>query len=292
MQLPIAPVAVEQKPTYTLVLNSNNVTGTTNSQYQFDFIGGSYIVKKGSRMCVKNITIPYSWFNVNATVYNNVSFQYIFTDGAGSHTRTVTLTNGFYTVSDINNALVADMTAAGYFLVDSTGQNVYYLSIANDVTFYANQIIALAFPTALPSGYTNPNTLTFPATASTPQFVVLSTNNFGALIGFAAASYPAAIQATNFSVIGTVLPVITPVNNVVVLCNLVNNTVTIPSNILDSFPINATFGSNINYAPTFASWVNLNAGRYDNFTISFVDQNFNTIIANDDNVTITLQIEN
>lgn len=275
----------------TLVINASNAVGNTNTIFKYPFINGSFELKKGSQICISNMSVPYAWFNVNQTYYNNTSFQYTFTTGAGTVTRTVNILNGFYLVSDINNLLVADMTSAGYYLVDSTGSNIYNLSIAQDITYYSNQIIALAFPTSLPAGYSNPNSLSFPATASTPQFIVLSTNNFNSLIGFAPGTYPPAIQATNYSVIGTITPVITPVNSVIVRVSLVNNGVSIPSDIIDSFPITVTFGANINYSPNFEKWVDINPGKYSSMTITLVDNNFNTIYSNDPSVTITLLIK-
>ena len=64
-----------------------------------------------------------------------------------------------------------------------------------------------------------------------------------------------------------------------------------PSDILDSFSINSTFGSNISYNPSYEKWVSLKNGTYSNLVISFTDQNFNPIAILDPNVTITLLIK-
>ena len=64
-----------------------------------------------------------------------------------------------------------------------------------------------------------------------------------------------------------------------------------PSDILDSIPINATFGSNINYEPAHQKWIKCKAGTYSNFQVVFSDQNLNTLYANDSNLSITLLIK-
>ena len=63
-----------------------------------------------------------------------------------------------------------------------------------------------------------------------------------------------------------------------------------PSDILDAFPINADFGGAILYNPNFEKWITIGDGTYSNILFSLVDQNFNTINAQDPNVCITLLI--
>ena len=63
-----------------------------------------------------------------------------------------------------------------------------------------------------------------------------------------------------------------------------------PSDVLDSFPITSTFGSNINYLPIADNTVKLKQGKFSSLTLSFTDQNFNPLLANDPNVLISLLI--
>ena len=57
-------------------------------------------------------------------------------------------------------------------------------------------------------------------------------------------------------------------------------------------PVDALFGSNINYQPPALKWIKLTAGTYQFLTITFVDQNLNSIFAQDPNVTISLLLNN
>ena len=61
-----------------------------------------------------------------------------------------------------------------------------------------------------------------------------------------------------------------------------------PSDILDTFSINASFGSNIVYIPPYEKWISIQSGTYASLSIVFQDQNFFALQANDSNVLIAL----
>lgn len=274
---------------FILSLNSSDVVrGSNNSQFKYDFISGNFPAKD-LEMCVGSITMPYSFFNVSS-FYQNKTLQYSFPTSTTPISRTLTLQDGFYTVTDINNALQADMIAGGLYLLDSAGNYVFYLNLSYDTTFYAVRLISYAFPTSLPSGFTNPAGRTFPATASTPQLSIPATNSLGTILGFLPGAYPPAVQATNYNILSNTTPVGSTVQSLIVRCNLAYNPVSMPSDCVDAFPINTTFGSNITYDPSFEKWVQVRDGTYSSIIITIVDQNFNQIFAQDPNVAITLLI--
>jgi len=104
-------------------------------------------------------------------------------------------------------------------------------------------------------------------------------------------NYPSSVTTTSQSFSSTLTPVGSTVNSLVLQCSLVDNPVTMPSDILDSMPIKDTsFGSNITYDPSFEKYVSLSNGNFNNFTFTFRDQNLNEIYARDPNVSITLII--
>ena len=87
---------------FTLVLNSSNVSNTsTNTTFKYNFIQGGFQVKD-MEMCVSSITIPYSFYNVSS-YYANRTFSLIFPTAATTTTISITLPEGFYTVTDINS---------------------------------------------------------------------------------------------------------------------------------------------------------------------------------------------
>lgn len=252
----------------SIVLNSNNVaTNGTKSQYTYNFINGGLSIPENSLMCISNVTIPYSWFNVNSSQYNNNSFQYTFPTSTGQQTFTVTLPNGFYSATDINNYLQTQMIQRGQYLVNSAGEYVYYITLQYDTNYYAVQLMCFALPTSLPANYTNPSAMTFPVTATTPQVIILGSNNFGTLLGFNAGSYPTTPQSTNQSFTSNTVPDGFPVNALIMRCNLIDNNVVMPSDIMDSIPIsNTAFGSNVTYQPPFPKWVKMKSGKYSSIS--------------------------
>ena len=279
---------------FTLVLNNTNVIGSQNSQFKYNFLSGNFVAKD-MELCVSALAIPYSFFNVSA-FYNNQSFSLIFPTGATTTTLNITLPSGFYQISDINNYIQNACIAAGLYLVNSTSQNVYYFTVTLNTTYYAVQILCSPVPTSLATGYTYATSGFYstsaglPTTGYTPQLVLPTSGGINTLIGFAAGTYPSVQQTASFTQLSSVTPVGSTINSLVMRCSIINNNVTIPSDILDAFPINATFGSNITYIPSFEKWIPISDGTYSNFLISFVDQNLHTISANDANIALSLLI--
>jgi hypothetical protein len=273
---------------YTLVLNSSNALASNKNTYVFNFIGGNFTVKNDAEICVSNISIPYSWYNVSST-YNNKQFQFTWTVGSTTTTYTITLPDGFYLISDINQYLELYCQQNGFYLVNSSGNYVYYIQLIENVNYYKIQLLTYAVPTSLPSGWTQPSNFAgYPTVSTAPSFIVLN-NNFTNLVGFNVGTYGGG--NADSSTLSNNVPQGSVVNSVVVRCSLVSNNCGFPSDILDSFPINAQFGSNINYDPPFQKWVNVKDGTYNSLIITFVDQNFNTIPVLDTNVCITLMIK-
>ena len=62
---------------FNLILNSSNVSNPNNTFYSKSFINGSLTIPTGSEMCVSQIIIPYSWFNISSN-YSNNSLSYIW----------------------------------------------------------------------------------------------------------------------------------------------------------------------------------------------------------------------
>ena len=282
---------------FTLVLNSQNVYGTGNNTYKYNFIKGNFNIPPDSEVMVANVQIPYSFYNITAA-YNNNSFQFSFPTGSSTYaTSTITIPDGFYTTTSLNYYLQQWMISNGYYLVNGSGQNVYYYTIQYNSYQYGNQVLAYNVPTSLPAGYSLPSGYTsatifggngYPSVSRTP-YITVTANNFGTFLGFTAGTYPASNTSTSYSANSSITPVGSTVNSIILRCSLVDNKVGIPMDILDSFTIGGTsFGANINYAPTVPKWVKLSSGSFSNFYITFTDQNLNLLAALDNNILITL----
>ena len=270
---------------FNLVLNSSNVIGSNSNTYQYNFIGGNFKVEDDYEICTSQITIPYSWYNITAA--QTVS---IIWPGSASSPYAWTIAAGFYTVSDLNLALQLFCVNNGLYLVNGSS-NVYYLSLYTNVALYKNQLIAQLIPTSLPSGYTAPSTWPgYPATTTCPQITLsTSSSQINSILGFASGTFPS-VNTANISVLSTITPIGSSVNSLLMSCNLCSNPISMPSDILCGIPIDGTFGSNLNYAPTYPQWVKLNPGKYSSMTLRFTDQNYNPLLALDSNVLIVLNV--
>lgn len=316
-------------PSYNITLNSNNLVGLNNNTFQYNFINGSVVIPENTTMAVSQITIPYSWRNITSALGNN-TWSYTMPSGGSGQTTygPYTIPDGFYTVSDLNALIQAQLKSNGhywYLYSASLGTNgntyVYPISLSTNTSLYANTITTYVIPlsaniaTVFGTGYiagdgNNGTTLwsgTYPTySGAVPQLVFSGTTTptsktLGNLLGFVSpASYPTtytgytslsvSTNGNSLSASPPFAPLGSSVNGVVVRCNLIQNDVAYPTDILDSFPINTTYGSNINYLPINNNMVKLKSGRFNNLVISFADQNYNPILALDPNVLITLII--
>ena len=279
---------------FTLVLNSANNVGSTNTQFQYKFLTGNFVAKD-MEMCLSSAAIPYSFFNVS-TYYNNNTFSIIFPTGATTQTLSITLPNGFYQISDINSYIQNQCLLNGIYLINASLQNVFFFEMVVNVSTYTIQTVYFPVPTSA-TGYTLPPSGTYstvgglPTVANRLPQLVLPANAPLAIMGFATGTYPAtASSATSVSVSSTSTPIGSAINSLIARCNCLKNTIAMPSDILDAFPINADFGGAILYNPNFEKWISIGDGTYSNIIFSLVDQNFNTINAQDPNVCITLLI--
>ena len=274
----------------TLIFNNTNVVaGSNNSKYTYNFVGGGFQFVSGDKICVQTIQIPYSWFNISSSNGNN-SFGYKL----NGITYTINLQNGFYQTSDLNNILQANLIANGHYLVDNYGNNVYFCQLSTNISLYGIQFDSFPIPASLPSGYTNPSNVLYNtvviSTPTTIQLIIPSTQ-ITSLLGFSAGTYPSVSQTTTYSVVSNKTPNLTPVNSVVIRCSAIYNNQVLPSDILYSFSPNVSFGSNILISPTVEGWISCKEGTYSNIDITFVDQNFTSMLMNDSNICVQLLIK-
>lgn len=272
---------------------TNLVSSAFNNQYTKNFPQGAYPLKNNS-IGVSSLFFPNSIFNVSGLYtnsgFNNNSFSYIWWDNV---TYTMTLPDGLYEVADINNYLLNTMISNGHYLLDANGDYVVYLQIQVSPTIYAVVINAFPVPTSLPTDYTNPAGMSFPATTTTPQIVIPSTNNFGLLLGFSSGTYPSSQQTTNYSVSSDLTPQINPISVIYMLCDVVYNPLEVPSTIIYSFSLNGVASGTV-YNPNInlVRFVPVARSQFTGITIRFVDQDFQPIYINDTRISVGIYIKN
>lgn len=276
---------------YPLILNNSNlVSGNANNNvYRYSFPAGACKFKKNSKIAVASISMFYSWINISATNENN-TYSIIQPTSTTPATLTITMPDGFYSVAELNSYLQFALIAAGYYLIDSNGDYVYYCQFQTNSVLYAVEFDSFPIPTSLPASHTSGG-MTFPAVSSTPQLVVPSTN-IQYNLGFLANTYPSITQSTNYSAYSSFTPQITSIESMIVLCSLLRNTYSSPNTVLYAFSAGgSSYGDLISSAPNQLSFVNIYPGQYPNFDITFVDQSFNALPIKDTNLVIQLMVE-
>ena len=276
----------------TLIINSTNSTSQKHI-FNYNFINGSFSVNENSKISVSSITIPYSWFNIS-TLYNNNTFSITWIVGTTISLYTFTLQDGYYSVTSINQYIQNKCIENGLYLINDSGQNVYYYDLSYNTTYYSVQLLLFPIPLSLPAGWSQPaNFAGYPTGAiRCPQFILPATGSISSLIGFAPNTTYGLLNTPNSqSFLSSFTPQGSVVNSVIVRCSLVENNIAMPSDILDSFSISSPYGSNINYEPSFNKWVRMKSGKYNTFTLSFNDELGRPLPMIDTNCLITLLIK-
>ena len=299
----------------TLVFNQATLIPSANqNQYQYNWPGAQTF--KDTGIAVKTVSIPYSWKNVS-TAYGNNTFQIkwplaqLTSSTTSMTTFTVTLPDGNYGVSPTNSLnlyLEQYCIANGLYLVNSSGNNVYFISCQANAVYYSIEFDFYPIPlsanitTALPSlptagnyAYPSnfPTTLTGYTSYFTPQLVVptaSTTNSFSTLIGYAPGTYPTlSYDATNVNVgvQSTFAPQVSPVQSIIMCLSIVSNRVGLNPTVIAAFGIsNTTFGQNIIYQPSAQWYSKVLDGTFNSVTLTFYDQNFNAIPIYDSNINV------
>ena len=205
--------------------------------FQFYFVNGGFTCKD-YEMCVSSVTLPYSFYNVSS-YYNNKTLSLAFPTAATVVQYDITLPDGFYTVTTINNYIQQICVANGAYLIDSSGNYVYFVQLAYNTTYYTVQLLTFLVPNAIGT-YTRPSTGLYsttgtglPTTSLTPSMTLTSTGSIKDIIGFASGKYPSTPQTSSWNTSSTLTPVGSTVNSIIMQCSLVHNSCTTPSDIID-----------------------------------------------------------
>jgi hypothetical protein len=270
---------------FPLVLNNTNlIPSIYNNVYRYTPPTGAFTFKKGSKVGIGSISIFYSWFNFS-DIYGNNSFSIIF---SGYGTLAINIGNQSLSISDLNSYVQQQMIQANLYLVNSSGENVYYFEIIENAANYSVQVNLFPVPSVLPVGWTNPG---LPLSGFCPQFVVPSTN-FQQVVGFTAGTYGSATSTVTESYTSSFTPQVSPVQSIQVGCSLLRNFYNSNPTILYSFTSAGTqFGSLIQTSPNFPQFSPIYPGNYTYIDVTLYDQNGNAISINDTNLTILLLLK-
>ena len=165
---------------FVIVLTGADVSSTDNNTFIYNFPNSVHL--KDKFITVNSVSMYYSWFNI-LEKYKNNTFTYTWTVGTTTTTYNIVFPDGIYNVSDMNEYLQWVMINNGTYLIDNTGDNVYYAEIYLNVNRYSVQINTFQVPLSLPIGYTLPsNFVGFPSQTFNPIITIPA--YFNDLIGY------------------------------------------------------------------------------------------------------------
>lgn len=291
----------------TVIINQSNVVaGTNNTIYKYKF--NKPVQFKDKAIALNSMQIYYSWYNINATLYNNHQISYVWFDstGAMTDTRTITIQDGNYSVESLNLYIQNAFLLNGHYLYDSnTKQNIFFIAFSENATYYAVQLdIAKMYITgSLPSGVTigkangsSVATWALPSTAKYPQVVFSSTGQLKTLLGFNTGSYPTSSDVPSgqsaYRITSPNVPLLYPVSSVIMRCNACVNNLSDPNDVLFTFSQGTkAYGDIIDIEPNNLNYQTIPNGSYTDITISMYDQNFNSFYIKDSQLIIILIIQ-
>jgi len=267
-----------------IILNSKNFILNSKNRFIYKFNNTQRI--KG-KMALASLIMPYSQENINKETYNNSTFQIIY----NGQTTNISIPDGFYTLENLNYYLQYMMRETNnnipYNIIDNNAS--YFLEFKYDTALYSVKLIA--YPTTLSGTPGKPNSI---YNGYCPQININS--NFSDILGLQQNKlYPSIPNSNVINIIYSKdegkVPNLSPSNAYIMLCNIINNNISIPQNILYSFTPNTTYGSNINIYPPSLLWVDIYDNNYSYLEIEFIDENNNKLNIKDTNLIITLVIE-
>jgi hypothetical protein len=271
---------------YPLIITKNNlVPGSTNT-YTYNF--SSNVDMSNIDIGLGSASIWFSWRNITSAKNNN-KFSIIHPTNAGNTTLSLTIPNGGYNISDINNYLRYYLVNNGYFIQNtSSGEQVVYAKFQVNPSTYTVEFVSYPMPTSLPSGFTAGSAITFPTTTRAPQLIV-SQAGFGKVIGFALGTFPATQQTILSTSSSTLVPEVSDVTNVVLTLDSAMNPFAPNSKVIHSIsPAGYAYASLIKSEPNEISWVPQQSGWRQSITLQLVNQNLIPIEQYDTDVTIKL----
>jgi hypothetical protein len=273
----------------TIVINSSNYVIGSGNRYEYRLPQTSYF-PAGSGIGVSNIAIYNSIQNINEKRGNNVvKFNWLGTD------YTFIIENGYYSVSDLNHYLQNQCILNGLYLTTkSNADNVYFIELVINSIRYSTSLNFYTIPTqeeASSLGYTKPSNAkwSYPVSPQTPSFTF--GQQFGNLIGQTFGTFPPTLQSTNIQYLSTQTPVISPVDSLILTCNLINSKYSIPSNIIFTVPISSVLGSLIQVNISSIVLNDILPQNFSSISITIYDQLFNAVELQDTEMTLTLVIE-
>ncbi|GMF66132.1 unnamed protein product [Phytophthora lilii] len=216
--------------------STNLVQENYNSTWKYNFPGSAADFR--DVVCAVQSTSMYnSEYNIDATQFLNDTFK-IEVPTAGTSTVSVSLPDGLYSYSDINRSIQTALVNTGAFLINPSGESVFYIQLTENSVYYAAQFDFSSTPTTLPTAggtWTRPANGLYssggtglPTTTRVSRFI-LDNALFGKVVGLTAGTYPSAPATVSSAQLSNIIPQIHPTSSYIVRCDLVKTSMLPPA---------------------------------------------------------------
>jgi len=315
----------------TIVLNSSNlVDDGQNNKLVYNF--PSSVLFKDTYVAISSASMYYSWFNIREAYGNNI-ISYTWNTDAGdpvittTTTYTLTIPDGLYEVSALNQFLQYEMIKRGHYVIDATGNNVYFVELTVNPARYAVQLNTYMVDinqigTSISTTHKYIKPAGWDATTSATHFnpIVVVPTQLGVLLGFrggvktygnsgnpATDAYIAGttladgttpftpitniskIQSLGtLSVVSNASPDIQPNSSVLITCSSVDNPYASPSSVIYTLTPNVSAGEIITEKPPAFMWNKLIGGTYNQIRIGLLGNDLSPLQLRDPAMTFVL----
>jgi len=271
-----------------LINTSHFISG---NRYRYSFPNGSTLrLDNNSEIALTSCSLYNSTFNIKASwgnnkfiiLSNNLVLGSIPVGYRNGNTYTDPLTarvlpqkfieivipDGYYDITSLDEFMQNTFLNIGFYLQATNGlSNLFFVEFLTNPQRYSTQINLFLIPTSLPTGFVMPSNSCFTlssGTAKTPFFyfpnysfdsVYGGLNDiFGFSSGVCLPDFPITNVNNNITEsenLSTKCPRVSPISTYIIGCNLVNNNLTIPGDLLTQLNLSGSlFGGIIKYSDT------------------------------------------
>jgi hypothetical protein len=287
----------------TLIINSTNlILDGQNNKLVYKFPNS--VKFQDHYIALSSLQMYYSWFNITSALVNN-TFSYNWIDNTGVPvTYTINIPDGVYEISTLNALLQFTFIQNGHYLINASGDNVYYAEFLVNTARYAVQINTFLFPIALPAGFTAPAGLTFPPQSFNPIITLPAQINqiFGYVAGFATdqnlnnayvppvSPYVSKLANGTLSYISTTAPNVQPNSSVLLNMSNIDNDYSQPTGVIYTIVPSVAIGQVINEKPPAFIWNKLINGTYNELRMNILGTNLAPLKINDPSMVFVMVI--
>ncbi|KAK1935757.1 hypothetical protein P3T76_010452 [Phytophthora citrophthora] len=128
--------------------STNLVQDGLNSQWRYSF-PGSAANFSDSVCAIQSISLYNSEFNIDSLAFANNTFKVEVPTAGTTSTISVNLPDGYFSYADINRYIQTALVSAGAYLIDASGNNVFFIQISENSIYYACQLDCSPTPIAI-----------------------------------------------------------------------------------------------------------------------------------------------